>query len=475
MTELWKLDATAQAELVRSRQASPTELLEAAIARIEQLNPTINAVVTPLFERARAQALGFTAFDAPFAGVPMLVKDASLESEGTPYYIGLGPLRDIKHTSTRTTELARRFERAGFIIAGKTNCPELSSGITTEPRAFGPTRNPWDLTRTTSGSSGGSAAAVASGMVSIAHGGDATGSLRYPASACGLVTLKPTRGRMPHVTCAGAPDPLGVWCEFVLARSVRDLARTLDCTHGATSNNLFALPPPTRPYEDALREALPQLRVGLMLDDPLIPVDPACTEAVERTGRLLEAAGHHVEIAYPSALDTLWAKTAAAINIPNVIHRRAQVRWLSDVLGREVTQDMVDTPLPTQEQADAISSTALAEAQHTIMREMLAINRWWDDDGWDLLVTPTLRQPAWPLGGKGDVTDSGAFPPPYSFSGQPAMSVPLHHTSDGGEGLPVGVQLVAARNRDDLLLQVAAQLESAAPWADRWPTIAHST
>ena len=471
MTDLWKLDATAQAELVRTRQISRTELLEAAIARVERLNPSVNAVITPLFERARAKARDFADFDAPFGGVPMLVKDASLEIEGTPYYIGLGPLRDIHHTSTRTTELARRFERAGFIIAGKTNCPEFSSGITTEPRAFGPTRNPWDLTRTTSGSSGGSAAAVASGMVSIAHGGDATGSLRYPASACGLVTLKPTRGRMPHETCAGAPDPLGVWCEFVLARSVRDLARTLDCTSGATSHNLFSLPPPTRSYEAALRETPPQLRVGLMPNDPLLPVDPACIEAVELTGRLLEAEGHQVEIAHPPALDTLWAKTAAAINIPNVIYRGAQMRWLSDMIGGELTQEMIDTPLPTQAQADAISSTALADAQHTIMREMLAINRWWDEDGWDLLVTPTLRQPAWPLGGKGDVTDSGAFPPPYSFSGQPAMSVPVHHTSDGGEGLPVGVQLIAARNRDDLLLQVAAQLEAAGPWAERWPAI----
>lgn len=474
MPDLWKLDATAQAELVRSRKSSPLELLEAAITRIERLNPQINAVITPLFERARSQARNVTDFDAPFAGVPMLVKDASLEIEDTPYYIGLQPLRDTNHTSTRTTELARRFERAGFIVAGKTNCPEFSSGITTEPRAFGPTRNPWDLTRTASGSSGGSAAAVASGMVALAHGGDATGSLRYPAAACGLVTLKPTRGLMPHETCAGAPDPLGVWSEFVLARSVRDLARTLDCTRGATASNLFAFAPPDRSYEAALNEPLPQLRVGLMLDDPLLPVHAECRAAVELTGRLLEASGHAVSIAHPPALDTLWAKTAAAINLPGVIYRRAQVRWLSSVLGREVAQDEVDTPLPTPAEADAISSTALADAQHTIMREMLAINRWWDEDGWDLLVTPTLRQPAWPLGGKGDVTESGAWPAPYSFSGQPAMSIPVHHAHGEGAGLPVGVQLVGARGRDDLLLHVAAQLEMVAPWADRWPPLAEA-
>jgi amidase len=469
--ELWKLDATGQAELIRTRRISPLELLDAAIDRIEQLNPQVNAVITPLYERARTKARSFVDFDAPFAGVPMLVKDACLEIEGTPYYLGLGCLRDINHVSKETTELAHRFERAGFVIAGKTNLPEFSSGITTEPRAFGPTRNPWDLTRSASGSSGGSAAAVAAGMTSVAHGGDATGSLRYPASACGVATLKPTRGRMPHVACAGAPDPLRVWTEFVLARSVRDLAGVLDATAGATPDDLFAPPPPARAYVDVVREAPRSLRVGLMKDDPALPVDPACIEAVERTGRLLEAAGHRVDVSHPTALDTLWAKTAAAMAKTVTAHRYAQMRWLSGILGRDVAQHDMETPLVTAAQADALSLVELADAQHVITREMLAINRWWDDDGYDLLVTPTLRQPAWPLESRGDVTDSGAFPAPYSFSGQPALSLPLHHTD---AGLPVGVQLVAARNREDLLLQIAAQLEAAAPWSHRWPALARS-
>ncbi len=467
LRDVWRLDATAQAELVRSRQVTPLELVDAAIARIEQLNPRVNAVVTPMFERARAHAGALTSFDAPFAGVPMLVKDASLEIEGTPYYLGLSALRDIGHKSMRTTELARRFERAGFIIMGKTACPQLSSGITTEPRGFEPTRNPWDLSRTASGSSGGSAAAVACGMTSIAHGGDATGSLRYPAAACGVVTLKPTRGRMPHESTGGMPDPMRIWTEFVLARTVRDLAGVLDTTAGAKAGDLFALPTPSHPYTDVVRERLTQLRIGLMPDDPMLPADAACVAAVRRAGELLAAMGHEVEESHPAALDTLWAKTAALIQKTTPVLRYPQLRWLAGVLGRELTQDDLEEPLVTADMAAQISASDYAEAQDLLGREMLALNTWWDD-GHDLLVTPTLRQPAWPLGSKGGVLDSGAFTPPYSFSGQPAMSLPLQQSD---AGLPVGVQIIAARGREDLLLQVAAQLEEAAPWGERWPAV----
>ncbi len=183
--ELWRLDATAQAALVRSGQVTVAELVDAAIGRTERLNPQVNAVITPLFDAARRRAADGVDREAPFAGVPLLVKDACLEIAGTPYYLGSRVPRDIDYRSKTTTELAERFQRAGFIVFGKTNLPELSSGVTTEPSAFGPTRNPWDLARTAGGSSGGSAAAVACGMTSVAHGGDATGSLRYrpPAAA----------------------------------------------------------------------------------------------------------------------------------------------------------------------------------------------------------------------------------------------------------------------------------------------------
>lgn len=225
--QLWRLDATAQAALVRSRDLAPSELVEAAIARVDALNPAVNAVVTPLYDDALAAA-AHVDLDAPFAGVPLLVKDACLQVEGTPYYLGLRALRDTDYRSTRTTLLARRLRGAGCIFLGKTNVPELSATASTEPPAFGPTRNPWDLARTPAGSSGGSAAAVACGMTSLAHGADGGGSLRYPAAACGVVTLKPSRGRVPSETATGEPDLLGTWSEFALGRTVRDLAALLD-------------------------------------------------------------------------------------------------------------------------------------------------------------------------------------------------------------------------------------------------------
>lgn len=282
--ELWKLDATGQAALVREGSATAVDLVEAAIARIEALNPSINAMITPLYDLAREQMRGVD-LGAPFAGVPILLKDASLEVEGTPYYLGTSVLRDLGYRSQRTTELAHRLRRAGFIFVGKTNCPELSAGITTEPRAFGPTRNPWDLSRSPGGSSGGSAAAVAAGMVSIAHGGDGTGSLRYPAACCGVVTLKPSLGLVPAEAPAAIPDDLQVWTEFVMARSVRDLAGVLDAVFSQPVHALSALGRTPR-----------AMRVGILGRDAVsgMAVDPACVDAVAMAGWELAEAGHTV-------------------------------------------------------------------------------------------------------------------------------------------------------------------------------------
>ncbi len=458
MTELWQLDATALAQLVRSGEATPSELVEQAIARIEQLNPHINAVVTPMFEDAR-QRTRDAALAGPFAGVPMLLKDASIEVEGAPYYVGTRVLRDMGWRSKRTTELARRLASAGFIFVGKTNVPVLSAGITTEPPAFGPSRNPWDLARTTGGSSGGSAAAVAAGMTAIAHGADGTGSLRYPAACCGVATLKPSRGRVPCETPAGQPDDLGVWAEFVLARSVRDLAGVLDAVAEA---------PPEPAYVDAIALPPPRLRVGLLTRDVMtgMSIDAECVAAVEGTGELLRSLGHEVEESHPAALDGLFVRTAKAIGTLGGVARRAQVRWLTEIAGRELTADDVDAEaIATAAAAEAITDAQVAEAVETMKRVIAPIHDWWTE-GHDVLVTPVLRQPPWPLGRTGGAADAGVFPGPFSFSGQPAMSLPLHWTPSG---LPVGVQLVAAAGRDDLLLRVAARLEAARPWRHRWP------
>jgi amidase len=465
VAEIWQLDATAQAELVRAGDVTARELVERAIERIERLNPAINAVVHRLYDDALVQSDAPPgAHSAPFAGVPLLVKDASLQIERAPYTVGTKVLRDIGYRSDHTTELARRLLDAGFIVVGKTNCPEMSSGVTTEPPAFGPTRNPWDLSRTAGGSSGGSAAAVAAGMTAIAHGADGTGSLRYPASICGLVTLKPSRRLVPSCTPSGLPeDGDGLWAEFVLARSVRDLAGVLDAVAERSAKN-------GRSYMAALGEApLPRgLRVGLLTSHVMfesIAVHKECAAAVRIAGATLERLGHHVEEAHPLALDGQFARISAAVIRLGAAYRHREYRWLCGIAGRELTPDDIgEGSIISDEQRAQISDAQLAEARETIARQSAAVRAWWEDH--DLLVTPVVVQPPWPLGSRAEFADVGAFPSPFSFSGQPAMSVPLHMTP---EGLPVGVQIAAAPGRDDLLLQVAAQLEEAQAWVHRFP------
>jgi amidase len=290
MSLLWKLDACAQAELVRSREVAPTELVQAAIARIEQLNPLLNAVVTPLFDRALADASrGIPA--GPFGGVPLLLKDFLCETAGDPYFEGSRYLRDIGWHSPADSRLASRFRQAGFMLLGKTNLPEFAASATTEPAAFGATRNPWNPERSAGGSSGGSAAAVASGMVAPAHANDGTGSIRIPAASCGLVGLKPSRGRVP----AGEAGLLDNVVEHVLTRSVRDAAAVLDAISGPQAEDPNAVAPPRRSYRQEVGADPGSLRIGFLRHDPLLrgcrevrpgirDADPAGTVAVEQNG-----------------------------------------------------------------------------------------------------------------------------------------------------------------------------------------------
>jgi amidase len=243
--ELAWMDATAQAELVRKGDATAVELLEAAIARIDRLDPELNAVIHRLDDKAAAATAGDLP-DGPFRGVPFLVKDAVCHTAGDPYHAGMQVLKDAGWTEPEDTVLAKRYRAAGFVICGKTNLPELATSVTTEPVAYGATRNPWDTTRSTGGSSGGAAAAVASGMVPVAHGNDMGGSIRFPSSACGLVGLKPTRGRTTLAPTHGEYwGPLTH--EHVLTRSVRDTAGVLDAVHGPAPGDPYTAPPPARP------------------------------------------------------------------------------------------------------------------------------------------------------------------------------------------------------------------------------------
>lgn len=469
--ELWKLDATAQAALVRSGGISVMELVDAAIARIELLNDRVNAVTIPLFEDARERARR-GGIDGPFCGVPMLLKDASIEVEGTLYTLGTALLRDAGYVSRRTSLLATRLLDAGFIFLGKTNTPELSAGVTTEPAAYGPARNPWDLSRTTSGSSGGSAAAVACGMTAVAHGGDGTGSLRYPAAACGVVTLKPSRGLVPHETPAEQPDPIGVWSQFVLARSVRDLAGVLDAIGPLPPTERWHATPSSQAFVDATTVPPRRLRVGLLTRDVMagIPTDEACVNAVRSTGTLLADLGHEVDEEHPPALDGLLVRLAAPIATWGAVARAAQLTWLATAAGRELRLDDLDAEhFAAAEAASRTTAAEVTDAFNTITREVAPVNEWFADH--DLLVTPVLRQPAWPLGQRGGAMDAGVFPAAFSFTGQSAGVVPIDST---GGGLPVGVQIVAAYGRDDLVLQTMAQIEEARPWADRWPALVTS-
>ncbi|MCX6022654.1 MAG: amidase family protein [Chloroflexi bacterium] len=434
---LWTRDATGQAALLHSGEVRPAELVEIALARIAALNPRINAVVTVLENEARRQAVDPALSARQFGGVPLLLKDAVQELAGTPYMLGTRLLAALGWRSQHTTEFTRRLMNAGFVIIGKTNLPELSSGFTTEPEGFGPTHNPWDLARTAGGSSGGSAAAVAAGLTAVAHGGDATGSLRVPASACGVATLKPSRGVIPHATPAAQPDPLGVWCDFVTARSVRDLTAILAAVRNPGGSTAPA--PSGAP-----------LRAGLLLHDPFsgAAVHPACVEAVERTGAALQRLGYAVEYAAPPEYEGLFGRIGRDLGVVSAYGRAAQVRWLTALAGRKLV-------------------AAAAARVHAAVAPLLQ----WHRSGYALLVTPTLRQPPWPLGGPNDASQSGLFTFPASLTGQPAVSLPLHQTDDG---LPVGVQIMADLGQDEALLALAAQLEEALPWRHRWPPIARA-
>jgi len=241
--ELSTMDATAQAELVQRKELTPLELVDAAIARIERVNPTLNAVIIPLYEDARAAAVSPDLPEGPFRGVPFLLKDIGAMQKGQPYYMGNRALRDADFRSPVDTPLGARFRAAGLITIGKTNLPEFGMQSTTQPLAFGASHNPWALDRSTSGSSGGSCAAVAAGLVPVAHANDGGGSIRLPAAWCGLVGLKPSRGRIS--------DPLDtlIVCELAVSRTVRDVAAVLDAVQGSEPGDLFLAPPPARSYK----------------------------------------------------------------------------------------------------------------------------------------------------------------------------------------------------------------------------------
>jgi amidase len=466
------LDATAQAEMVASGEVTPAELVDAAIARIAALNPVLNAVIHERFERARSEAGAAALPDGPLRGVPFLVKDAVCHTAGDPFHCGMRLLKRINWTEPNDTWLAARFRSAGLVIVGKTNTPELATSCTTEPLAYGPTHNPWDLTRSPGGSSGGSAAAVAAGMVALAHGNDMGGSIRFPASMCGIVGLKPTRAR----TTLG-PDYGEYWGplthEFVLTRSMRDTALVLDAVSGPGTGDPYSAPPPVRPFSEEVGASPGQLRIGLRTrrrDGQ--ESEPDCVRAVADTGRLLESLGHHVKLVDLPALDAPIEDAFGIVMIVAVA--RDLARWSVRTGVQIAGDDAEPTNLFLAEAGAAVTGVAYAGAIERMQAWSRGVAAWWDDH--DILVTPTSPEPPVRLGELAPTRSDpevgermGAlvsFTSPFDITGQPAMSLPLHWNDDG---LPIGVQLAAAYGREDALLRVGAQLETAAPWKDRHP------
>jgi amidase len=470
------VDATAQAELVRKGELTPGDLVEAAINRIERLNPKLNAVITPTFEKARAQARSGNLPDGPFRGVPFLLKDLGAYSAGDAFHVGMRVLRDVAWTEPHDSYLAAKFRAAGFIFLGKTNTPELGLLPTTEPQAYGATHNPWDLGRSPGGSSGGSAAAVAAGMVPAAHATDGGGSIRVPASFCGLVGLKTSRGRVSLGPSVGERWA-GFSVENAVTRSVRDTAAILDAIAGPMTGDPYAAPVPMRPYASEVGEDPGRLRIGLMIHAPGgMAVHSDCVTAAENAAKLLAGLKHQVERAHPEGLADP-ELVRSIVTIISCSTARALDAW-SGKIGRTIdSEDTESLTWTLAELGRAISAPDYIRAVDYVHAQSRKITSWWER--YDLLLTPTQAEPPPPLGsfapqphdplaGFLRAATFSTFTSAFNATGQPALSLPLHWS---GDGLPIGVQLVAAYGREDVLIRIAAQLEQECPWANRRPPI----
>jgi amidase len=469
MTDYEDYDALGLAALVRAREVSPTELLDAAIARIEERDPVLNAVVTPLFDAARAQvAAGLP--NGPFAGVPFLVKELVAAVAGTASSAGSRLYRAA--IAPADSEIVARFRRAGLVLAGKTNSPEFGLSPTTESLLYGVTRNPWRHDLAPGGSSGGSAAAVAAGYVPMAHATDGGGSIRIPASACGLFGLKPTRARS-----SAGPDVgeglSGLAVQHVVSRTVRDSAAMLDAIAGPLPGDPYLAAAPARPWLEEVSAAPGRLRIGFARTAPTgVPLHPECVAAVDAAADLCASLGHHVEEASPGydarALERDFVTVFAAHLMANIA--RATGGTLPGVdLVEPLTRALAD-------RGRQLGAADFIAALHRLHRESRRIAAFFED--FDLWLTPTLAQPPLPIGHfeieSADVerwiARLGAFIPftyPFNVTGQPAASLPLHWSADG---LPIGCQFVARYGDEALLFRIAAQLEIARPWFKRRPT-----
>jgi amidase len=500
MDEYVAYDGVGLAELVTQGETSPAELVDAAFLRIERRNGALNAVVHRAYDEARSLAASGALPDGPFRGVPFLVKDYGLTVAGWPNSRGSRFAKDL--VDDADSGLVTRYRQTGVVLVGKTNVPEFAATATTEGVHLGPCRNPWNTGHTTGGSSGGSAAAVASGMVPIAHGNDAGGSIRIPAACCGLVGLKPTRDRVPNLP-DGYDYACGQQCEHVLSRTVRDTAVMLDATGLPEPHSPYAAPAKARPYAEELERAPGRLRIawpgeanfladpearaiaertakllrdlGIHVPEPFEgpAVHPEVQATLERTAKLLEALGHEV---VPRNLVVDAPALYGAFMPMSGANFAAGVRRLIERVGREPDEDELE---PNTWASLRAARSVTGEAAMWGMQELRALNRktlrWFEDV--DVYLSPVMTAPPPEIGylnpaEAGESMRRGLMLYPYTqvfnFTGQPSISLPLGESKDG---LPIGMLFTARYADEATLIRLAAQLEKEAPWRDRRPKV----
>lgn len=491
MKDFATFDALGLAELVRTGQVHPRELVSSAIERIEALNPKLNAIVHRMYDRALSESER-TLPDGPFRGVPIVLKDLLAWYAGEPMTAGSRLFRGW--VPPHDTEIVRRYRQSGAIVVGKSNTPEFGLTPFTEPELHGPTRNPWDPTRTPGGSSGGSAAAVASGMVPLGGGGDGGGSIRIPASCCGLFGLKPTRGRTPT-----GPDVGEHWqgaaVEHCLTRSVRDSAAMLDALRGPEPGSPYEVEAPERPYLDEVTRPPGRLRIAFT-SAPLLGHDihPDCRSALSDAVALLGSLGHDLVEGAPP-IDRERFNLAFVTMVCG--ETAAELTEARSLIGRDATPADVETPTWALALLGRSLSAERFVTAHRYLRHVArTVGVFFD--GIDVLMTPTLSMPPFPIGqlqppaselllmrvlgharaggllkvlgalerAAAKVFDFIPYTPLFNVTGQPAMSVPLWWNADG---LPIGVQFVTRLGDESTLFRLAGQLERARPWANRHP------
>jgi amidase len=471
-SDFGKYDGLGLAELVRRRQVSPEELLGKAIENIEKVNHSVNAVITRMYDQAR-EAVRSGLPEGPFKGVPFLLKDLRASYKGA---VLTGGHKLMSCIPDFDSEIVVRHKRAGLVIMGKTNIPEMGLSVHTNNKLFGPTRNPWATDRISGGSSGGSAAAVASRMVPMAHATDGGGSTRIPASCCGVFGLKTTRARTPFGPDVGE-ELAGTSTQHAITLSVRDSAALLDVTEGPTPGDPYWAPPKTRPYLEEVGANPGHLRIAFTAVPPSsVEVHPDCIAAMRDAAKLCEALGHHLEEARP---DVDWNEGLG--EAMNLIFGAGMLSNLKEkakkdgvIYSQEDFQPNIWAWLALGQKFSAADYYRAVKTLHVESRKLAGFF-----EKYDLLLTPTLGQPPLPISNfdltKGDMESYtkqlfsfAAFTPLFNVTGQPAMTVPLYWN---GEGLPIGVQFAARFGDEATLFRLAAQLEEARPWFNRQPPI----